>query len=225
MDNGIWAVWYDIDASHKAEYLEWFHIVHIPEKLTRPGYCWAAHYELGHGGRGKGYVALFGGETTQTSLYPSPGQLAKNQSAETREHLAMRRPLGACILAEEARVDGPDAGKRAPGLTSAPVMQIGNYNAPTPAVEDDLGGWYAQERFPLLAKLPGSVGARKMLATVGVYKHAIIHEFTSLELREQHFAAHEAERDDPNTWMARVVPQLEHAPYSPAVGIRIWPVV
>lgn len=223
MDHGIWAIWYDIDANNRAEYLHWFHTIHIPEKLSRPGYCWAAHYELGHGGHGKGYVALFGGETAQTFLNPSPGQLAKKQNAETKNFMTMRRQSAACILAEETRVDGPDAGKRGSGLTSAPVIQIGNYNAPTPAVEDDLGGWYAQQRFPLLATLPGCVGARKMLATIGAYKHAIIHEFTSLELRERNFAAHEAERDDPDTWMGRVVPQLDHAPYSPAVGLRLWP--
>ena len=61
-----------------------------------------------------------------------------------------------------------------------------------------------------------------MVATVGAYKHAILHEFTSLELRERHFAKHEAERDDPNTSMGRIVPQLAHAPYSPGVGIRLW---
>ncbi len=225
MDHGIWAIWYDIAASHKTEYCDWLHRVHIPEKLARPGYQWAAHYELGHGGRGAGYLALFGGDSTQTFLNPSPGQLASRQSADTKKFLAMRQQSAAGILAEEYRVAGPDAGKCGPGLTSAPVLQIGHYNAPTPAIEDDLGGWYAQQRFPLLGTLPGCVGARKMLATVGNYKHAILHEFSSLELRAQNFAAHEAERDDPNTWMGRVVPQLIHAPYSPAVGCRIWPTV
>lgn len=223
MDHGIWAIWYDIAASHRTEYCDWFHRIHIPEKLSRPGYRWAAHYELGHGGRGTGYLALFGGETAHTFLNPSPGQLAARQGAGTRQFIAMRQQPAACILAEEARVDGPDAANRGPGPGTAPVVQIGNYNAPTPAIEDDLGGWYAQQRFPLLATLPGCVGARKMLATVGSYKHAILHEFSSLELRERHFAAHEAERDDPDTWMGRVVPQLIHAPYSPAVGRRIWP--
>ncbi|MGV3627191.1 MAG: hypothetical protein ACO1PN_05845 [Betaproteobacteria bacterium] len=223
MDRGIWAIWYDIADNSRTEYLDWFHHVHIPEKLSRPGYRWAAHYALGHGGRGQGYLALFGGDTTQTFLNPSPGQLATRQSAETKKFITMRIKATAGILAEEARVDGPDAGKRGPGPTAAPVVQIGHYNAPSPAVEDDLGGWYAQQRFPLLTTLPGCVGARKMLATVGSYKHAILHEFSSLELREQNFAAHEAERDDPNTWMGRVVPQLIHAPYSPAVGCRIWP--
>ena len=50
-----------------------------------------------------------------------------------------------------------------------------------------------------------------MLATVGAYKHAILHEFVSLELRERHFAPHEAAARDPQTWMGRVRPQLTHA--------------
>ena len=225
MDRGIWAIWYDIAAANRDSYLDWFHRVHIPEKLSRPGYCWAAHYALGHGGRGTGYLALFGGETTQTFLSPSPGQLAKKQSAETKQFIGMRLNAAAAILAEEARVDGPETRTRDARGTTAAVIQIGHYNAPSPAVEDDLGGWYAQERFPLLKTLPGCAGARKLLATVGRYKHAILHEFTSLEEREHHFGPHEARRNDPQTWMGRVVPQLQHAPYSPAIGTRLWPVV
>jgi hypothetical protein len=135
----------------------------------------------------------------------------------------MRRQPTMCVLAEEARVDGPDIDKRGPNATPGPVIQLGNYNAASPAVEDDLGGWYAQERLPLLAKLPGCIGARKMLASVGAYKHAILHEFVSLEMRERHFGPHEAQARDPKTWMGRVRPQLTHAPRSPAVGVRIWP--
>ncbi len=223
MDQGIWAIWYGIAAENKTEYLDWFHRVHIPEKLSRPGYRWAAHYTLLKHGTDCGYLALFGGESAHTFLNPSPGQLATRQSAETKKFMAMRIQSAACILAEEVRVDGPDAAQRGPGLTTAPVIQMGNYNAPSPAVEDDLGGWYAQERLPALATLPGCVGARKLLATMGAHKHAILHEFTSLALREQHFGPLEATRNDPNTWMGRIVPQLQHAPHSPAIGQRIWP--
>ncbi|MCE9639052.1 MAG: hypothetical protein K8S22_02690 [Betaproteobacteria bacterium] len=222
MDRGIWAIWYDLPAEHKAEYLEWFHHVHIPDKLARPGYVWAAHYELEVD---KGYLALFGGATAHTFLNPSPGQLLLRQSTETKHFMSIRRHSSACILAEEIRVDGPAAAQRGPGMTTGPVIQMGNYNAASPAVEDDLGAWYAQERLPLLAKLPGCIGARKMLATAGAYKHAILHEFVSLEMREQHFAPHEAAAHDPNTWMGRVRPQLTHSARSPAVGKRIWPVV
>ena len=108
MDHGIWAIWYDIAPEHRAAYLDWFHRVHIPEKLLRPGYSWAAHYELGHGGRGAGYVALFGGNSTHTFLNPSPGQLATRQSPETKKFIGMRINAAACILGEEVRIDGPD---------------------------------------------------------------------------------------------------------------------
>jgi hypothetical protein len=220
MDRGIWAIWYDLHDDHREEYQRWLHEVHIPEKLSRPGYLWAAHYELV---AGKGFLALFGAATTHVFLNPSPAQLAQRQSAETKRFIGMRGNARACILAEEARVEGPEAGRRDVNGTPGPVIQLGNYNAASPAVEDDLGAWYAQERLPLLAKLPGCIGARKMLATVGEYKHAILHEFTSIESREQHFGPHEAQAHDPTTWMGRVRPQLTHAPRSPAVGRRIWP--
>jgi hypothetical protein len=225
MDRGIWAIWYDVPDAHKTEYLDWFHHVHIPDKLARPGYVWAAHYALGCGTTDAGYLALFGGVSAYTFLNPSPGQLLARQSAETKRYIAMRRHSAACILAEEMRVDGPAAAQRGPGLTTGPVVQFGNYNAANPAIEDDLGAWYAQERLPLLATLTGCIGARKMLASAGAFKHAILHEFVSIELREQHFAPHEAAAHDPATWMGRIRPQLTHAPRSPAVGTRIWPAV
>jgi hypothetical protein len=221
MDRGIWAICYDVAGEHAAEYLDWFHHLHIPEKIARPGYAWAAHYALTHGG--SGYLALFGAAGTHAFLNPSPGQLLARQSDETRRFMGMRRNSTMCILAEEMRVDGPAIAQRGPAMTPGPVVQFGNYNAASVAVEDDLGAWYAQERLPLLAALPGCIGARKMLASVGAYKHAILHEFASLELREKHFAPHEAQAHDPATWMGRVRPQLTHAPRSPAVGTRIWP--
>jgi hypothetical protein len=222
MDRGIWAIWYGLDDNHRSEYEAWFHRVHIPEKLCRPGYLWAAHYALE---ADKGYLALFGGSTTHTFLNPSPAQLAKSQSAETQHFMRMRQQPSASIFAEETRVDGPDVDKRGPDRTPGPVIQFGNYNAASPAVEDDLGGWYAQERLPLLAQLPGCIGARKLLASLGAYKHAILHEFVTLEMRERHFGPHEAQAHDPTTWMGRVRPQLTHALRSPAIGRRIWPAV
>ena len=220
VDRGIWAIWYDLDDADWPEYAAWFHGTHIPEKLARPGYRWAAHYRLE---QGRGYLALFGGATAHTFLSPSPLQLAGRQGTETQRFVRTRRNSSSLVLSEETRVDGPDVHLRGRDGTPGPVIQFGNYNAASPAVEDDLGAWYAEERLPLLATLPGCVGARKMLASVGAHKHAILHEFASLELREHHFGPHEAQARDPSTWMGRVRPQLAHAPRSPAVGIRIFP--
>lgn len=244
MDRGIWAIWYELPDGARSEYLDWFHCVHIPEKLSRPGYLWAAHYELGHGGsrfkkvvdglhharesglgRGGGYLALFGGLATHTFLNPSPAQLVERQNPETRRMIGMRREVYTCIFAEETRVNGPDVAKRGPGITPGPAIQMGNFNVANPEAEDDVGAWYAQYRLPFMAAMPGCIGARKLLATAGWGKHSILYEFVSLEDREKHFIPHEEEAHDPQSWTTRVLAQLRHAPCSPAVGRRIWPAV
>lgn len=244
MDRGIWALWYEVAEADKAEYLAWFHGVHIPEKLSRPGYLWAAHYELGHGGsrfkkvadglqhvheaglgRGGGYLALFGGLTAHTFFNPSPAQLAQHQSPETKRMIGLRQQVYSCIFAEETRVNGPDVAKRGPGITPGPFVQMGNFNITTLAIEAEVGAWYAQHRLPFMAAMPGCIGARKLLATAGWGKHSILYEFVSLEQREAGFIPHEEEAHDPASWTARIFPHLRHAPCSPAVGKRIWPAV
>ena len=225
MDQGMWAIWYDIAPENKSAYLDWFHRVHLPEKLSRPGYLWAAHYTLQQAGGDCGYLALFGGVTAHAFLNPSPGQLKLRQEPETLRMTALRTDATMCVLAQEARINGPDVTKRGPGITPGPVIQMGNYSAPSPALEDDLGAWYAQHRFPALRAMPGVIGVRKMLATVGLHKHAILYEFASLEMRERFYVPHEAEAQDARTWTARVTSRLQHAPRSPAIGQRIWPAV
>ena len=243
MDRGIWAIWYELpEGAARSAYLEWFHHVHMAEKLARPGYLWAAHYELGHGGerfqavvdrlvhtqeaglgRGGAFLALFGGSTAHTFMDPSPRELAERQSAETRRMLGLRRESYACIFAEEARVDGPEAKLRAPGITPGPYIQMGNFNVTTYAIETEVGAWYAQHRLPFMAAMPGCIGARKLLATAGWGKHSVLYEYTSLEAREERFVPHEEKVHESGSWTSRILPQLVHAPCSPAVGRRIWP--
>ena len=242
MDRGIWALWYEIAEADRSEYLQWVHGVHIPEKLARPGYLWAAHYELGHGGsrfanvagslahvpdaglgRGGGYLALFGGTDAHVFLNPSPAQLAQRQSPETRRAIGLRREVYSCIFAEETRIDGPAATRRGPGMTPGPFVQMGNFNVASHELEAEVGAWYAQHRLPFMAAMPGCIGARKLLAAAGWGKHSILYEFTSLEEREERFVAHEEQAHNAQSWTARILPQLRHAPCSPAVGKRIWP--
>ena len=45
MTAGIWLLFYDIAVADRDHYVDWFHRRHISEKLARPGYCWAAHFE------------------------------------------------------------------------------------------------------------------------------------------------------------------------------------
>jgi hypothetical protein len=242
MDRAIWALWYELPVDGREDYLAWFHGVHIPEKLARPGYLWAAHYVLDKGseryhratagrryandaglGRGRGYLALFGGVHAHTFLDPSPGQLKARQDDETRRLIGFRREPYTCVLSEEARVDGPQAATRRPGITPAPVIRFDSYNAASLAAEDEAGAWHAQERFPALATMPGCVGARSLLASLGWGRHATLVEFASRDAWEQGFVAHEEALHAPGTRGAALLEQVTHAPCSTMVGARIWP--
>ena len=86
MTQAIWTLCYAIDDTDRERYLEWFHGEHIPDKLSRPGYTWAAHYEhaVDDAAERRGYVAFFGGETSRVFYDPSPAQLRQRQDAGQR---------------------------------------------------------------------------------------------------------------------------------------------
>lgn len=235
MDNAIWALFYDISSADEKEYLQWFHNQHIPEKLERKGYLWASHYRIIDPGKnfqpvlnrlhysedetlcsGAGFIALFGGETTRTFYDPSPEQLKQRQDAQTREMIGKRINPLSMIYCEEWRVNGPQSKTRSNPLLDAPVIQIGRFDVTKN--EMDLGAWYAQERMRAIEELPGCIGARKLLASSGRSKHAVLYEFSSLESRDSHFLSLEN-----TSWTRKIHDQIIHPKDSPMVGNRIWP--
>ena len=235
MDKAIWAIYYDLPREGRKEYLDWFHRVHIPEKLARPGYVWAAHYEVVPPGKafekvlarlgreedpalasGAGFIALFGGESTRTFHDPSPAQLKERQSAETREMVSRRINALGLIFCEEWRIEGPSAASREAEDVLSPAIQMGRYDAQ--GNDADLQAWYAQERMPGVERTEGCVGARKLLASSGAPRHSVLYEYVSLEAREENYVALEE-----TEWTHRVHGYLLHPPGSPLVGSRIWP--
>lgn len=236
MDRAIWGIFYDLAEGDREAYLKWFHEVHIPEKLARPGYLWAAHFEVVHPGQafekvldrlgraddpaqasGAGYIALFGAESTRTFYDPSPSQLKDRQNEETREMVGRRVQPRGLIFCEEWRIDGPNVSERESG-TLAPAIQMGRYDAQ--GNDEDLEAWYAQERMLGVERTDGCIGARKLLAATGSPKHSVLYEFVSLEAREANYVALEE-----TEWTHRVHGYLLHPPGSPLVGARIWPPV
>ena len=235
MDRGIWATWYDLPEQGKEEYLSWLHHVHLPDMLSRPGYLWAAHVQnnmtpereqnlnrrLTHTDdpavpTGNSYLLLYGAENPHTFVDPNPAELADSMTAETRAMTSRLIAPRSCIFVEVARVDGPKAKTRAPGITPGPVIQLGTFNINALEHEAEMGTWYARSRLPLMAPMTGCVGARKLVSISGWAKHAILYEFISLEAVEQYFV-------DTEEWSRRVVKNLIHAPHSPSLGMRIWP--
>ena len=232
MENAIWTIFYDLPNEDQNEYLSWFHDVHIPEVLSRPGYLWAAHYQAlprkqrPHTGQSgapplpldTGYAILIGGDSTYTFFDPSPTQLEDRYNPETRKMIARRIHPVAYIHTVEWRTEGLECNGRDPRGMPSPFIQMGCFDVS--GHDEDLGAWYAQERMILWSHVPGSVGGRKLLATVGSQRHGVLYDFISMELHKTHFPPLNS-----TDWTLRVHSYRVHNQGGPFMGRRIWPPV
>lgn len=241
MDRALWITWYDLPQQGRDEYLAWLHSSYLPRQLERPGILWGAHYAAveqpqqtakkrprryppaGTVPGGYRYMLIFGAENAHAFAHPTPRQAHAHLPDAEKKLLALRAGEAVNIMIEQARIDGPDAARREPGVPLSPCIQLGSF------VHDDddaLLEWYAQWRMPSMTTLPGLVGARKLVSVAGWAKHAILHEFTSLESRNANFVDHERRHHPQQAeWSERVTGQVLHYPGSPNVATRIGLVV
>lgn len=224
MSRSIWLIMYDVADQDIAPYLAWFHDVHIPEKLARPGYTWAANYELiteegepavlsgsASGGGRRGYAAFFGGEDTRTFLNPSPTQIKPNQPPLTREMMAHRIGSQSLIAAEEWRVENP-----AVAAPSYAYLEI--VTCDTGGHDEDYGAWTIQSLTPHLTSSPGFEVVAKLISTTTAAKHVTVTSFASLpDLK----ACRQQALDD--DWSGRVRSYQDFGARPPMLGRRIWP--
>jgi len=244
MDQAIWATWYDLPEGDKQNYLNWLHQCHLPELLQRPGYIWAAHYEITGGGEsmqvisdrlvrpdeneiggGTNYVVLVAAASPHVFFKPCVLDVFADMDSTSKEMLALRQGGRTNIFIEEARLNGPEFDQMAPGTTPGPAIQMGSFRVRSLEEEFDLGCWYAQYRFPAMARMPGCIATRKLVSVVGWAKHAVLYEFTSLEERLNAFEKHEALGLNDTEWTNRIHEYTIHVPGSPSIGKRIWPQV
>lgn len=241
MDSGIWATWYDVDGAERGEFLAWLHRDYLPWLRQRPGFAWVAHYANEGGGhamrdlgnmlaRPDGDVAL-GGQYLLLVGAPSPHTFFAADSREPADsamakRLDQRKEVLTAIFMEEARVDGPEVGKRPAGGPPGPAIQMGAFRIRSVEEEFRLGAWYAQYRLPSIARTPGAIGARKLISVAGWPKNAILYEFVSLAARLEHFEVPQEKLAlDPAEWTGKVVRSTIHIPGSPVIGMRTWPPV
>ena len=181
MTAGIWLLFYDIAAADRDHYVDWFHRRHIPEKLARPGYRWAAHFEAPAGPDNTDlyhYIGMFGGDSTRVFLDPSPGQLKLTQSVETRAMMARRQNPSSAILAHEwswfsladahadTATDTPRAG------VNVPHIQILTIEGP--AHDEMIGSACAQKLAPGFARHEKAIACHKMTNVIGGPRHMIL---------------------------------------------------
>ena len=222
MAASVWLLNYDIAAADRDHYLSWFHDEHIPEKLARPGYTWASHYqvlpdgdETVSGGRDMGYIAMFGGVSTNVFYNPSPAQLAPAQPMETRDMMACRSNSQALILTAEWAADGQGVIGETRSDIDADMISVALCDV---AGNDmDFGAWLVQDHLKSVAEEGNCSSVRKLLASSGVVKHAIFHEHSSA-VGSMTFA--EAESSE---WSARVGEYVTYPLDTPRTAKRLWP--
>lgn len=238
MNEGIWAVWFDLNSKVKSSHIKWLHGTYLPEIMARPGIAWAAHYELHPEiyatqrsrlqhtedpvGQAMQHLVLVGAASSNVFFHADSPTDKKNQSKETRDRMAERLESRWLIATEEFRVNGPDYGNSVPGGVTSACIQMGSFNMTSPELEVGLGQWYEQLRYPEFAKSPSCRRMRKLLSVAGWAKHAVIYEFTSNEDRAknmEHTGTHKVE------WGEKVIAETMHSPGSPVIGFRKWPKV
>lgn len=223
MSHAIWLIMYDISTANEPKYLDWFHDVHIPEKLARPGYTWASHYEvtdregstkaldLNAAGGQRGFVAFFGGSDTRTFLNPSPAQIKPTQPPLTREMMGCRLGSQMLIAAEEWRSEAEgDSGPSFTNLNLAVSSVDGN--------DEDYGSWCIQSYLPAISTAPGFEVAAKFVSTTAPGKHVMIASFAT---QSNALANHQdGLKDD---WSDRVRGYQHHSTGAPLSLRCIWP--
>ena len=228
MTGAIWALAYDISNDDSQSYLDWFHQIHIPEKLARPGYRWATHFEgSATTPNMQSYIALFGGISTRIFLDPSPTQLKTKQDDLTREMMARRRNSFATILAYEWR-DGST-----PSTSNDDAATAGAINSDwldflvidAAGKGEAIGAWAVQTLLPKLQE-GNSVAAKtaatthKLISVTGAPLHILFYETNQTGLTGDAISA--ASRFDPHAPILSDMP--ETASLCHRSGARIWPI-
>ena len=226
MTGAIWALAYDILNDDRQSYLDWFHRIHIPEKLARPGYRWSTHFEgSATTPNMQSFIALFGGISTRIFLDPSPAQLKTKQDDLTREMMARRRNPFATILAYEWR----DGSKPSTSNDDAVAAEAINSEWLDFLVIDAagqgeaIGAWAAQTFLPKLQKdnpdaAKSAAITHKLISVTGAPAHILFYE-TNTGL------ADDATTTSPFDPQASILTDMpETASLCHRSGKRIWPV-
>ena len=240
-ENGYLIHWYDLNEDNEAEYLEWLHGEYIPRRLNDPRILWACHFKsldnvthpgekgrLSHDNKsipaGDRYILIFGAKKPEIFADPTVTEYHQSLSEKDLMFLKMKREERYNIMTEEARGPGSEK-KPIDGVGLSECIQLGNFNSGSYEDEDELASWYATWRIPSMKKLPGCQGVRKLVSVSGWAKHAILYEWSSPEARNSTFVDHEMENPKMEEWTDRVVRKLVHAPGSPNLARRIWPII
>ena len=213
MSQAIWILQYDLTSGSEHEYLNWFHNIHIPEKLARPGYLWAVHYKGQMGAlvsseNRRSYLALFGGISTRTFLDPSPSELRGMQDDLTKEMMGKRLSSKGDVFALEWSVNGPNV------VQEPRSRQLDFFSICADGNDEEVGAWAAKS-LPSLSQTPELNGSKtyKLISVTGSRFHGILHDAGSYQVTSSNKKVFRLQKSEFLTDSA-----FEHFN-----GQRIWP--
>lgn len=215
MAAAIWMIQYDLDPAQAEEYLEWFNEVHIPEKLKRPGYNWAAHYRFQSDDENtkNTYVALFGGSDSRVFYNPSPAQIKPRQTPETRKMMGFRSNSSLYILSEEWSTAKCETDEIINPEISAEKISLGCFNSLNN--DQDLNAWLIQD---YLKQSSDNITSRKYLASTGPAHHVLIQENEQAKNPPLLIPAKAV-----SEWSDQVADQIVFPDRPPTIAERVWP--
>ena len=220
MAAAIWMIIYDLDRAHSDQYLQWFNEVHIPEKLARPGYTWAAHYKIvaDDDAAEPRYIALFGGTDSSVFYNPSPAQIKPSQPPETRQMMSYRSNSNMLILSEEWVFDGDSGSLETSPCINAESISLALFNAN--GNDENLGAWLVQD---YLINSAAAGVTRKLLASTGSVRHAVVHEMKPPDAPLIAMTLTTIADASSSDWSAQVSDYLDYPAGGPVIARRVWP--
>ena len=210
-------VWTDVPADKEEEFNQWYNEEHIPDLLAIPGFLDAGRYIAISGG--PRYLACYEWESPEVDESPAYKRFHEKSTEWARRISPMVigtnriRNVYQQIFPGEVTTEVAQSGM-------APVLQIGRMSI-APEAEDDFNDWYNTIYIPNFEKVAGCIRGRRYRAISGEPKYATVYEFQN-EKVSQTPEWKAAQVSHPRT--AQIRPHMTHAPGSPGIYRKIFPV-
>jgi hypothetical protein len=210
-------VWADVPAEKEEEFNRWYNGEHLAERLSLPGFLSGARYEAVKGG--PRHLACYELESVAVLESEAYRRVQANPTPWTQRSgpaaIATTYIRNVYTMIHPATVTPAIAGS-----AMAPALQIGRMDVP-PEVDAEFNTWYNTIYVPNYETVPGVIRGRRYRAVVGAPAYLTLYEFEHPRVSES--AAWAAQRDiSPVTH--RIRPHMRHAPGSPGVYVKTFPV-
>jgi hypothetical protein len=176
---GLLAVWTDVAPEAEAEFNEWYHSEHIPERLAVPGVLAAQRYQAVEGQ--PKYIALY--ELADVKVLESDAylKLGKNQTPWSEKMLPHFRNAQRGVFQLISSFGNPPA-KPAEFVYTARSNVAAKHEA-------EFNEWHNNEHAPSLARVAGSYRARRYTAVESNPEH--LRGFVAMEGNPKYLVVYE----------------------------------